>query len=89
MSCDCGCECCSEEREPTPEELAEMRERELMRLELRMIPARSPMEQLERDLEQWELAMVADIERSFFEQVDAAALAGLASWLPMEDPPCI
>lgn len=89
MSCDCECGCCAEEREPTPEEIAEFAAREEAFLAALMTPAASPVAQLERDIYFMEQAILLSLTESFYapDIRPREQFRGLAAWLESEPRP--
>jgi hypothetical protein len=60
------CDTCECEFEPTPEETAADREREMLRLEARMTPARNVAEQARRDADNARKIATQEMQRIFW-----------------------
>lgn len=87
MSCDCGCECCAEEREPTAAEIELAKARAEFRLIERMTPARSQADALNKDIERHAERMENQLSAALFGAPVGAAsgdLLGLSAWVSRE-----
>lgn len=83
--CDCSCDDgYEEERELTAEEIAEGHAREAARLEERMIPARTPMLQMSRDITDAMDRANRMLVAAFYapDPMPSLQFSGLAAWLP-------